>query len=236
MRTGSLLATPATANCAGLLSRGKHVLLGISPFNSRYSDAYVLRLAQWAAGHFDTFDLLLAGDETALQLEAAGTPAGKARYRARRAVRRNRRAADAALHGLGARAPGARILHVSDFYGDPVYEKLRHEAMDAFRADPAFRTACLGMARTAIAGRLRSVHGRDAAISVAQAEHAVPYVFAELPFFVQTPALLGLQESLLAYHRPWELGERIFAGDFSLAVDPAQGYVTVSETALGECP
>ncbi|WP_199563587.1 MULTISPECIES: tRNA-dependent cyclodipeptide synthase [unclassified Streptomyces] len=225
-----LSATPATKNCAAIYSRKRHVLIGISPFNSRFSDEYVTRLIRWAAATFESFDVLLAGDESALQLEAIGTPEGKARYKARRAVRRNRRSVDEALRQLGPTPPDTRVVSISDFADDPTYRKFKAAGEEAFRADTAFRSSCLEMAQKAILGRLRTVHGSTEPVSESQAAHAAEYVLAELPFFLETPTVLGVEESLLAYHQPWKLGEQIFAGRFSIAAHPAQGYLTVTET------
>src|SRR5262245_33477916 len=70
---------PATANCGRLLERGDHVLIGVSPFNSRFNESYLTRLFRWAATNFDRFTVLLPGEqELALTLEAAGTQANKA--------------------------------------------------------------------------------------------------------------------------------------------------------------
>ena len=228
--TTTFQASPATENCADIYHRRKHVLLGISPFNSRFSDTYVARLTHWAHQHFARVDILLAGERTAaLQLEALDTPVGKARYKARRAIRRNRRSVEEALAQLGDAADSVRVFQVSDFAEQPAYQHFHTLAADAYERDPAFRSACLGMAEKAVLGRLRTVHGRDTPVTAEQAQHAVAYVLAELPFFLHTPALLGLEESLLAYHQPWELGERIFSGVFSLTAGRHQGYLTVTE-------
>lgn len=228
--TTTFQASPTTENCADIYHRRKHVLLGISPFNSRFSDAYVARLTHWAHRHFERVDILLAGEETAaLQLEALGTPVGKARYKARRAIRRNRRSAEEALAQLSGAADSVRVFQVSDFAEQPAYERFRALAAEAYERDTAFRSACLDMAAHAVLGRLRTVHGLSTPVTTQQAEHAAAYVLAELPFFLQTPALLDVEESLLAYHQPWELGERIFSGAFSLTAGPHQGYLTVTE-------
>ncbi|MFG2195657.1 tRNA-dependent cyclodipeptide synthase [Streptomyces sp. NPDC048639] len=223
-------ASPATRNCAEIFARRKHVLVGISPFNSRFSDEYVARLIRWAATSFDSFDVLLAGEESALQLEAIGTPEGKARYKARRAVTRNRRSVEDAFRALGPTQVDARVVSISEFADHPVYQKFKSAGEAAFQADSSFRAACLEMAQRAVLGRLRTVLGINDPVTVEQAEHAAAYVMAELPFFLETPAVLGVEESLLAYHQPWELGERIFAGHFMLSASPAQGYLTVTES------
>ncbi|MFP3989479.1 tRNA-dependent cyclodipeptide synthase [Streptomyces sp. E11-3] len=229
VRACEFAATPATGNCAEIYVRRKHVLIGISPFNSRFSDEYVTRLIRWAATSFDSFDVLLAGDESALQLEAMGTPEGKARYKARRAVKRNRRSVEDASSALGLTEADTRVVSISEFTNHSTYRKCKAESEAAFQTNALFRSACLEMAEKAILGRLRTVYGIVEPITAEQAEHAAAYVMAELPFFLETPAVLDVEESLLAYHQPWELGEKIFAGDFTLLANPAQGYLALTE-------
>lgn len=88
---------PATRNCQDILDRRGHLLLGVSAFNSRFSDNYVFQLARWARSRSQEFDFLLSGDEASLLIEATGTPPGEARRKARKAISRNRRSAEEAL-------------------------------------------------------------------------------------------------------------------------------------------
>ncbi len=222
-------ALPATDNCRDIFDRGRHLLLGISPFNSRFSDDYISRLIAWARRTCDRFDVLLAGNEAAFLLEAVGTPPGQARRKARKAVARNRRAVEAALAAERVPAAADRVHTFSDYQDDQAYRQLRTEVVDAFRRHGSFRGACLEMSRRAVGSRLRSVHATCAPVADERISLAANYVTAELPFFLNTPAILQVKESLLVYHRPWPLGARIFAGEFPIEVSERQGYLTVSE-------
>lgn len=220
---------PATQNCRDIFDRGSHLLVGVSPFNSRFSDDYVARLIGWVKNRSARFDVLLAGDEAALLLEALGTPPGQARRKARRAVARNRRSVDAALaaHGLGHLA--RRVHTFSDFQDAPAYRRLESHVRKAFLTHQEFRGACLEMSEQAVHGRLRTVYSSTAKVSADSATLAAGYVLAELPFFLNTAAILGLSESLLVYHRKWGLGDRIFARELPVAISDRQGYLTVCE-------
>jgi cyclo(L-leucyl-L-leucyl) synthase len=226
---------PATQNCRDIFDRGSHLLVGVSPFNSRFSDEYVARLIGWVKEHCARFDVLLAGDEAALLLEALGTPSGQARRKARRAVARNRRSVEAAFaaHGLG-RLNG-RVHTFSDFQETAAYRRTESIVRKAFLEHREFRWSCLEMAEQAVHGRLRAVYSSTARASVESIELAAGYVLAELPFFLNTAEILGLPESLLVYHRPWRLGEQIFAGRLPVSVSEKQGYLTVREGADAPC-
>lgn len=229
MREQSFHAAPATKNCQSIFSRHRHLLIGISAFNSRFSDAYVAKLVGWASRTADAFDVLLSGDEAAYLLEATGTPPGRARAKARKAVGRNRRSVEDALRELGPNAGGAQIFTFADFAADASYRELKDEVTGLFQSDQCFHDACTEMSRQAISSRLRTVRSSTAEVSADQAEPAARYVLAELPFFLAAPDILGVDESLLVYHRPWELGDRIFAGEFPIKVQDNHGYLTLVE-------
>ncbi|MFT0801342.1 tRNA-dependent cyclodipeptide synthase [Bacillus swezeyi] len=214
-------------NCHDILQRKRHVLIGISPFNSRFSEDYIDRLIGWAVHEFQDVSVLLAGKEAANLLEALGTPKGKAERKVRKEVSRNRRFAEKALETYGGNPEAIHTF--SDFTDQAAYHHLRTEVEDAFFEQPHFRKACLEMSHAAILGRARGIQMDIQDVSQAMLDLAVEYVIAELPFFIAAPDILGVEETLLAYHRPWKLGEQISRNEFSVRIRPNQGYLMVSE-------
>lgn len=226
------LLAPATPNCGLILQRREHVLIGISLFNSQFTDSYIEKLVLWASRQFLRFDILLPGEEeTAWLLEAAGTaPAGAARE-ARRALGRKIKSVHSAFH-LASVAPGAgRLFRFSDFREHPRYRALRDQAEQLYREGGEFQEVCRQLARQGLAGRLKATGLEGAGITDAQLQIAVPFVFAEVPFLVDTPALLGVPESVVAYHRPWPLATCLCSGRFPLAAGPGQGFVVLALAA-----
>src|SRR5689334_6023933 len=64
-----------TTRCDEIILLREHALIGISPFNSRFSSAYINALIDWATAHFDAIDVLLPCEEEAARLlMAAGSP------------------------------------------------------------------------------------------------------------------------------------------------------------------
>ncbi|PZD95675.1 tRNA-dependent cyclodipeptide synthase [Paenibacillus sambharensis] len=218
---------PLSSNCNAILQRRKHILVGISPFNSRFSEAYIYKLIGWAVRSFDAVSVLLAGREAANLLEALGTPRGKADAKVRKEVSRNRRFAQRALSEHGAEPQAIHTF--SDFGEQAAYRSLREEVEALFHDQPAFRNACLSMSHTALLGRARGVNQVLEAVHEEMLELAVQYVLAELPLFLGGADILGIEETLLAYHQPWKLGELIAGGAFPLQMRPNQGYLLVSE-------
>jgi cyclo(L-leucyl-L-leucyl) synthase len=221
-------AHPTTANCRRLLERGNHVLIGVSPFNTQFNELYLTRLFVWAATTFDRLTVVLPGErEAALTLEAAGTPAGRAARRTRRELNRVTVLIHSALEAAQVAHDGDTLVRLSDFATDPAYRGMVEAAEAAYRDSPIFRAACREMSALVVRGRQRAMSAEGAAPTLEQIELATRYVFAEIPIYINTPALLNLPSSVLAYHRPWPIGALLFSGTLPIRVDARQGYVVL---------
>lgn len=216
-----------TRNCGEIFKRRRHVLLGISPFNSRFSDDYIYRLVGWATSQFHDVAVLLAGQEAVNLLEALGAPKAKAERKVKKEVSRNRRSAERALQEHGGNP--AAIYTFSDFTDQDVYRRMCQEVKNTYFEQAHFRKACLEMSHAAILGRARGTQSTIDNVTDDMLDIAVEYVIAELPFFIGAPEILGIEETLLAYHRPWRLGEQISRGEFAVRMRPNQGYLMVHE-------
>ena len=222
-----------TPNCKALFARRDHLLIGISPFNSRFSPEYVEALVDWGHSNFARIDILLPSeDDAARLLLASGVAPSKAARKARKEVGRHLRSAHSAVVKAGAEPSAVRVFRFSDFCRDANYLSMRARVQDAFDQSEAFRKSCLSMTRQAVDGRRNGVtdNGIASAPTHAQISQAVPYIFAEIPFYLETPTLIGVESSILAYHRPWSIGTGLFAGVFPLRVSPAQGYGVVTRS------
>ncbi|WP_083859174.1 tRNA-dependent cyclodipeptide synthase [Bartonella florencae] len=55
-------------NCSRLIAMKQHLMIGISPFNSRFSEKYITELICWSAKKFKDIDILLPDIESAMLL------------------------------------------------------------------------------------------------------------------------------------------------------------------------
>lgn len=221
--------SPATPNCGRILERHHHVLLGVSPFNSQFSDPYLEKLVFWAKRTFDRFDFMLPGaEEVALLLEATGVDPVVAARKTRRELGRKFKALRNALAYARVTPDEAGILQFSDFRENPLYRSIRDQAEHLFHQDPDFRDTCKRLSQDAIAARCRGTERESQVPSEAQVLSAVAFIFAEIPFFVDTPSLLNVPQSLVATHRPWPITECLFSGRLPLAATPNQGVIVLS--------
>lgn len=219
-----------TSRCDEIISLREHSLIGISPFNSRFSREYVNALVDWAAAHFDAIDVLLPCEEEAARLlVAAGSPLSKAHKKTRREIERHLNILEPIIERYRTLNRPIRVFQFSDMKDNQAYQKKRARVEAAFETNQSFREACLEMSRQAVGGRVKGTGGSACAIDEEQVHLALPYIFAEIPFYVNTPALLSLKHSVLIYHRPWPIGTGLFAGRYPLRVHPSQGYGVVTQ-------
>ncbi|GIN98089.1 cyclo(L-leucyl-L-leucyl) synthase [Siminovitchia terrae] len=214
-------------NCMRIFDNGTHVLLGISPFNSRFSQDYITRIIGWASESFSEVSILLAGKEASNLLEALGTPKTKADRKVRKEIRRHIRYSEEALKLHDKNIDSIHTF--SDFENNKVYRETVEKVKYYFNADQTFRNACLSMSYEALTGRAKGSNLKSTEITTDMLLHSVKYVLAELPFFLSGASILGYDESVLAYHRPWELGEQIKNNNFALNMSENQGYIILKE-------
>lgn len=222
--------------CTELIARREHLLIGISPFNSRFSTDYVSSLLAWAIAGFHRVDVLLPDEESAsLLLLASGVPQTKALRKARKELRRHHRALRHILAAWGDATSHTRIIEFSDYFHDERYLELRSAAQNAFENCPAFRDACLRMSSQVLDRRTRTTDAPCRMLDADAGVHlASSYVLTEMPFYLCSAELLGTDCSVLAYHRPWPIGSALLSGKFPLSVDERQGHGIVSIAAAIE--
>ncbi|MGW0607668.1 tRNA-dependent cyclodipeptide synthase [Streptomyces sp. NPDC002640] len=185
-------ATTLTDDDAALLRRGDHLLFGISPFNSYFSQDRITTLARWAAEHAGRADFVVVSDPTAYTLAGAGNPPAKAvrkaRTEGRRMVNRTRRAL--------ADVPTAYAHSITELMDTDLYQGLRRRIEELFRRDEAFRAACTATSRAPVTS-----HAVDGfAPGPENLRVAAHYLLDELPLWSHGHLLFDQPTSLYVYH------------------------------------
>ncbi|WP_371478441.1 tRNA-dependent cyclodipeptide synthase [Kitasatospora sp. NBC_00315] len=219
------VAEPYSARCRQNWQRGDHLLIGVSPGNSYFSHRRIAALVDWASESFAAVDIVHADLHVEAQYEAFGLPPANALRRAAKEVkataRRVRRGVEESGH------PDVRVHALSDFVSGAAYRRLHGAVLEALRTDRELREAAEGMARSFLAARL----GEGLAPGAGQLAAGLRYIAAELPFFLDTPALLGVPSSVSCYHVQLPLTPVLFGRETGLRAVPEQGYAVVRPLA-----
>ncbi|MEU6392381.1 tRNA-dependent cyclodipeptide synthase [Streptomyces sp. NPDC046939] len=216
--------SPFGPSSEDVLRQGDHALFGVSTGNSYFSRRRLTEAMAWATERFAAVDVVYADVGLEAMLEAFGYERAAARKSVAKQLRGVRRRISGACEDIGAAAEKVRARPLSEFLGEPGYQEVRERTRTALRTDVGLRVA-----RDTTAYRfLNSRLGPGSMPDPAQVSAALTYVEAELPFFIDTPRILGVASSVHCYHSVLPLGHLLF-GDRQSGLRPAdnQGYAIV---------
>lgn len=219
-----MAVTPLSGRCAEVVARAEHACFGISPFNSYFSTARIRELAAWGLERFDRVDFFVPDAPSAYTFEALGYAPEKAAWKARRQGQYTRNKIATALGSLGVADAGARVLGWAELEGNQAFGRLHEQGLERYAEDAGFRDACREATSWVLDGKLPAGQAPDDT----QVERAVRYFLAELPLFVDTPAIVGAEASVFCYHQPPDVLRRLYAGELAWRPAPGQGFAVVT--------
>jgi cyclo(L-tyrosyl-L-tyrosyl) synthase len=219
-----MVIEPISPRCQRLLAADAVPMLGISPFNSYFSEARIAWLARWARSIHSEFRLFIPDAPTVYTLEAQGYAPGKARRKARRQCQYLYNKATRALvtEGLSTTQAASRILCSSDLEQDPAFERIRAAVRERFDTDPRFRAGCRETSRWVLESQSAGNSYDDDAI-----DHACQYLLAELPLFLRAPEATGVESVAFVYHDCPAFLQRILEVGGDPLLHPGQAFVVV---------
>ncbi|MFJ8041879.1 tRNA-dependent cyclodipeptide synthase [Kitasatospora sp. NPDC096147] len=214
-------ALPFSDRCHRVWQRGDHLLIGVSPGNSYFSQLRIAQLVRWGRQFFAAVDVVHADLHVDAQYAVHGYPAELALRRAAKEVKATRRRIERGV-ALAGRA-GVGVHALSEFTGTAAYRRLRGEVATGLAEDAELRAATELMAAGFLASRL----AEGEAPTADQLAAGIGYIAAELPFFLDTPSLLGVESSVSCYHVELPLTPVLFGRDHGLRAAPGQGYAVI---------
>ena len=196
-----LAAEPLTDRCKQILAIGDHAIIGVSPFNSYFTEPTIARIIEWCQAHFSRFDLYLPDKPNEYTLLALGYSASKARRKARRQANymRNRIIAALTIAGLPPSPPKERIVDHGALDHNQDYQAAYAATKDLFALDRSFRNGIVQASSEAIA-RKADHQGCDASLSAESIRISSEYLLAELPIMTADDRMLDRKYSAFCYH------------------------------------
>ena len=213
---------PVTENCRCALKQRATAVIGISPFNSYFSERRIACLAKWALPRFREVYFYLPDGPSVHTLEAIGYAPAKAARKARRqsAWLRNKivRAVDSVLGSANGSAD--RIIDSAYLAGNPVYADLIQRIRLRYGSDRNFRKACQSCTNWVLRRQLESPSKQAVAC-------AVQYLLAELPLFSNACDILGSESAVFCYHQCPDFVADLFAGRYGQSTAINQGFIVI---------
>jgi cyclo(L-tyrosyl-L-tyrosyl) synthase len=156
---------------------------------------------------------------------ASGYSESEATWKTERQVRYLWNKIERAVAESQATRQSVQFVPWSDLRGNPRFEELYEQCLTAFAMDARFRQDCLAASDWVLQGRLREGH----ALTEQGRRHAVAYLLAELPLFLDSAGVFGYDRSVFVYHRAFPLFERLFGGFYSIRPNDGQHFVLAEQ-------
>jgi len=216
----TLRLQPYTDHCRVIAEEGAHVVIGVSPGNSYFTAQRLRELTRWGLDHFEQVDLVHTDLHVADMYEALGYGADEARRKAVKNLRGVRAKVAAAVEEADPTGVRVRTRGMSEFRSVPAYQELHRQVLEAVEHDPVVRATCDALTGIFLAGKLAP--GQE--ITERQREVCRAYICAEVPLFLDTPAILGVPSSLNCYHQALPLADLLYARGSGLRASRNQGH------------
>ncbi|MGD1804842.1 tRNA-dependent cyclodipeptide synthase [Dapis sp. BLCC M126] len=211
---------PITSNCQLLYERGKHAVLGISPFNSFFSEKNIAILSKWAMNNFKSFNLFIPDEPYVYTLMALGYDEVKATKKAKKQANYLRTKCLKVLIGLELSRNEAEevILNFRYLNKNINYLSALKFYEDKYANDSEFRINCLETSKQVVETQTY--------ISDYRLEIAVKYLLAELPLFFNSASVLEKKEAVFCYRNCSLFIQTVFERKDCI-VPNNQGYIIV---------
>ncbi|MEM1168125.1 MAG: tRNA-dependent cyclodipeptide synthase [Cyanobacteria bacterium P01_H01_bin.35] len=211
---------PITSNCQLLYERGEHAVLGISPFNSFFSEKNIAILSKWAMNNFKSFNLFIPDEPYVYTLIALGYDEVKATKKAKRQANYLINKCLRALTGLDLSRNEVEELIIDFRYlnKNTNYLSALQFYEDKYANDSEFRRNCLETSKQVVETQTD--------ISDYQLEIAVKYLLAELPLFFNSASVLGKKEAVFCYRNCSLFIQTLFEINDSIVLNN-QGYIVI---------
>ncbi|NEO35291.1 MAG: tRNA-dependent cyclodipeptide synthase [Moorea sp. SIOASIH] len=211
---------PITKNCQLLYERGEHALLGISPFNSYFSEKNIAILSNWAMKNFKSFNFFIPDEPYVYTLMALGYDKVKAIKKSKRQANYLKNKCLRALTGLDLSTNEAEALILDFRYlnKNKNYLSALKFYEDKYANDSEFRINCIETSKQVVETRTY--------LSYDRLEIAVKYLLAELPLFFNSVSILGKKEGVFCYRYCPLLIQTVFEKKNGMVLNN-QGYLII---------
>lgn len=219
---------PVSKSCADIYAKRQHAIIGVSPFNSYFSEERLTDLFTWANATFDTFHIFVPDDATRYTLEAVGYDAGRAKKKARRQCRYLLNKIERAIANTSSHLDMTLVLTGGVLNVNSRYQTLQARVEQKFASDADFRRQCLECSRWVLENQVDDIESIDDTALT----HAVKYLMAEMPLFMDSASIVGANSSVFCYHQCPAILQALYRDKSDSLIDKHQGFLIVDEIAL----
>lgn len=219
---------PISNICASLYEVRDHAMIGVSPFNSYFSEARLTDLFSWAKQHFNSFHVFVPDEATRYTLEAAGYSQARAKKKARRQANYLLNKIKRALLKTSPKLDLSFVLTNGVLRNNGRYNALLAKVEQRFATDRVFRQQCLECTRWVLENQVEEIDTIDEAALL----HAVQYFLEEMPLFMDSASIVSAHTSVFCYHQCPAVLQGLYEDRSDGLIDEQQGFLIVKKPML----
>jgi len=213
---------PVSKNSNEIYALKQHGLLGVSPFNSYFTESNLLKLFDWALNMFEKITIFIPDKLSMFNLMALGYTEKEAAYKTLRQDRYLQNKVIRTLKKLGFNEHNARelIITFTQLSSNEDYIKIYRDCLIRFEKYTDFRNGCLTTSSWILEKNTKIANLKEKNIKM-----AVQYFLREIPLFLDTPTILNVKSSLFIYHQIPKYLEYLYLNRGM--VSSRQGFLTI---------
>jgi cyclo(L-tyrosyl-L-tyrosyl) synthase len=211
--------TPLTESCYDISRKKEHACIGISPFNSLFTEDYISSLIKWSLENFENFHLFIPDEPTFYTLEALGYDANDCRRKMKKQLNWLKNKIDKALEANDVRSKESHVLNWETLSSNPIFKRELDKSFGLFDSNEQFRKECILSSRWVLQNKIEEKDITDTKLL-----KAVKYFLSEIPLFAATNDIVGTKTSLFCYHQSIAFHEKLYRNELCLKPSPGQGY------------
>lgn len=195
------MIAPLTDRCGQICALGEYAIIGISAFNSYFSESTLQKIIHFTQCHFSDFDLYLPDKPNEFTLLALGYAPNKASRKARRQANymRNKITTSLALFGYSETDAKKKIIDHEVLENNDAYSYAYNAIRNHFISDPTFKNRIIRASAKALKRKSTQLKQH---ITITNEDVCVSaeYLLAELPIMTSTNKILQKLSSVFCYH------------------------------------
>lgn len=197
----------------------EHAIIGISPFNSYFSEQNITKLISWSLKTFAQFTVFIPNGWSFYTLVGQGYTESEAIKKTKKHDLKLRNKVIRAFNNnyIPKEKAEGYILTAQELDRNDAYKRIYDECLDRFNTDISFREMCLSTSKKIISKTNKNICDE-------LLHFAANYVINEMPLFTKTPDFLIVPSSFMVYHNVSELTKYIYDNKQSLCLTN-QGYI-----------
>jgi cyclo(L-tyrosyl-L-tyrosyl) synthase len=227
MTAEEFLCEPLSEDCGRIRAQAEHVLVGVSPGNSYFSEENLAKILGWAAREFRRVAVIIPDSALVETLLAAGYSPERAARRSRETSARLRNRVLRAWKSTGCDSDRFALYLLSELASHAKYQALLRSAEEWIATDDKLRACCLRLSHAVLSSYLQGAEPTQE-----QSAQAVRYLLAEMPLLMDSPSIFGVESSTAVYHQRVDYIDVLYQDRRATRVSESQGFAIVRPATI----